>query len=173
MPNYMLLLHEEPMDYSQFSPEQIQEVTGEYVAWRNTIEAEGKYVGAEKLKDEGGRHLSGQNGSLRVTDGPYTEAKEVIGGYFTISAGNYDEAVKIAEDCPHLKYGGRIELREPNLHLRQCIPLGKMSFRNPLTICSGITPGRWFRFYAEYSGSTSSICSKTPCRMLWSRHLKK
>lgn len=112
MPNYILLLHEEPMDYSQFSAEQIQGVIAEYVAWRNKIDAEGKYVGGEKLKDEGGRHLSGQNGSLRVTDGPYTEAKEVIGGYFTISAADYDEALQIAGGCPHLKFGGRIELRE-------------------------------------------------------------
>ena len=112
MPNYMMLLHEEPMDYSQFSAEQIQGVIAEYVAWRNKIEAEGKYVGGEKLKDKSGRHLSGQNGTLRVTDGPYTEAKEVIGGYFTISAADYDEAVQIAGGCPHLKFGGRIELRE-------------------------------------------------------------
>lgn len=112
MPNYLLLLHEEPMDYSQMSPEQIQAVIAEYIAWRHQIEADGKYVGGEKLKDEGGRHLFGTNGSLRVTDGPYTEAKEVIGGFFTISGANYDEAVKTASGCPHLKYGGRIELRE-------------------------------------------------------------
>ncbi len=108
----MLLLHEEPADYSQFSAEQIQGVIAEYVGWRRSIEAEGKLVGGEKLKDEGGKHLSGQNGSLRITDGPYTEAKEVIGGYFTISAADYDEAVETAKGCPHLKYGGRIELRE-------------------------------------------------------------
>lgn len=112
MPNYMLLLHEQPMDYSQFSAEQIQGVIAEYVAWRHQVEAAGNLVGGEKLKDEGGRHLSGHNGSLRVTDGPYTEAKEVIGGYFTISASDYDEAVEISKGCPHLKYGGRIELRE-------------------------------------------------------------
>ncbi len=112
MPNYLILLHEEPMDYSQFSPKQIQGVIAEYVAWRHQIEADGKYVGGEKLKDEGGKHLSGANGGLRVTDGPYTEAKEVIGGFFTISAADYDEAVATASGCPHLKYGGRIELRE-------------------------------------------------------------
>lgn len=112
MPNYLLLLHEKPIDYSQFSAEQIQGVIAEYVAWRHKIAAEGKLIGGEKLKDEGGRHLSGHNGSLRVTDGPYTEAKELIGGYFAISAANYDEAVETASGCPHLKYGGRIELRE-------------------------------------------------------------
>ena len=112
MPNYMLLLHEQPMDYSQFSPEQIEAVIGEYIAWRKKIEADGKYVGSDKLKDEGGRHLVGTNGDFRVTDGPYAEAKEVIGGYYTISANDYEEAVEISRSCPHLKYGGRIELRE-------------------------------------------------------------
>lgn len=112
MPKYLVILHEEPVDYSQLSAEQIEGIIGEYIAWRRKIEAEGKYVGSEKLKDEGGKHLSGTAGNLRVTDGPYTEAKEVIGGYFVISAANYDDAVETASGCPHLKYGGRIELRE-------------------------------------------------------------
>lgn len=111
MPNFMLLLHEQPADFSQFSAEEIEAVIGEYIAWRHQIEAAGHYVGGEKLSDEGGRHLSMNGDGIRVTDGPYTEAKEVIGGYFTISAADYDEAVKVASDCPHLKYGGRIELR--------------------------------------------------------------
>ncbi|MGH9945958.1 MAG: YciI family protein [Pyrinomonadaceae bacterium] len=112
MPNYMLLLHEQPPDFSQFSPEDIQAMIGEYLDWRRKIEADGKLVGGEKLKDEGGKHLSGANGDIRVTDGPFSEAKEVIGGYFAISAADYDEAVEISRSCPHLKYGGRIELRE-------------------------------------------------------------
>ncbi len=112
MPNYMLLLHEQPMDYSQFSPEQIEAVIGEYITWRKKIEADGKYVASDKLKDEGGRLLTGYEGGFRVTDGPYAEAKEVIGGYYTISAADYDEAVDVSKSCPHLKYGGRIELRE-------------------------------------------------------------
>lgn len=108
----MMLLHEAPSDFSQFSPEEIQAVISEYVAWKVKIENEGRYVGSSKLKDEGGRHLLMANGQLRVTDGPYTEAKEVIGGYFTISAKDYDEAASVASTCPHLTYGGRIELRE-------------------------------------------------------------
>src|SRR5262245_22565229 len=108
----MLLLYEKPIDYSQFSPEQIEAVIGEYVAWRKKIEAEGRFVGGEKLKDEGCRHISGTDRDMRVTDGPYTEAKEVLGGYFIIFAKDYDDAVEISKSCPHLKYGGRIELRE-------------------------------------------------------------
>ena len=36
----------------------------------------------------------------------------MIGGLFTIKAADYDEAVEISKECPHLKYGGRVELRE-------------------------------------------------------------
>lgn len=112
MPNYMLLLHEQPMDYSGVSAEEMQAVIAEYVAWRHKVEGEGKFVSAEKLKDEGGRHLVHTDDGLRVTDGPYAEAAEVIGGYFTILADSYDDAVATASECPHLKFGGRIELRE-------------------------------------------------------------
>ncbi len=112
MPHYMLILHEEPMDYSQMSPDEIEAVIREYIEWSQLIEAKGKYVGGQKLVDEGGRLLHGFGSDFRVTDGPYAEAKEVIGGFFTISAADYNEAVELSSDCPHLKYGGRVELRE-------------------------------------------------------------
>ena len=47
-----------------------------------------------------------------VKDGPYAEAKEVVGGYFIIEAKDYAEAAKLCEDCPQLELNGRIELRE-------------------------------------------------------------
>lgn len=119
MPNYMLLLHEQPSDFADFSAEDIQRVIHEYMAWRNEIQENGSYVSSAKLRDEGGKHLSGSNGDFRVTDGPYTEAKEVIGGYFIVSAPDYDEAAKIASGCPHLRYGGRIELREVEMMMPQ------------------------------------------------------
>jgi len=112
MPDYLLLLHERPSDFSGLSNEQIEAVISEYMAWSKKLGAEGKLVGGQKLRDEGGRHLSGYNGDFRVTDGPFAEAKEVIGGFFSITAADYDEAVEISKECPHLKYGGRIELRE-------------------------------------------------------------
>ena len=52
----------------------------------------------------------GAAGAL-VTDGPYAEAREVVGGYFTVRAADYDGAVAIARDCPHLAHGW-IEVRE-------------------------------------------------------------
>jgi hypothetical protein len=112
MPNYLLLLYEKPADFSSLSPEAIQSVIGEYVAWSQKLAGQGKLVGGQKLRDEGGKHLNGFGDDFRSTDGPFTEAKEVVGGVFTIDADTYDEAVQISKDCPHLKYGGWIEVRE-------------------------------------------------------------
>ena len=112
MPEYLLLLHEKPSDFAGLAPEDIERVIGEYVAWRHKLETDGKFAGGQKLRDEGGRRLAGWDGDFRVTDGPYTEAKEIIGGFFAIKAADYDEAAEISRECPHLKYGGTIELRE-------------------------------------------------------------
>ncbi len=112
MSEFMLLLHENPQGFASLSPQDIQTVIGEYSAWRERLAGEGRLAGGNKLKDEGGRWLTGGNGQVRVVDGPFSEAKEVIGGYFMIKAADYDEAVEISRDCPHLRYGGRIELRE-------------------------------------------------------------
>lgn len=112
MSNYLLLLHEKPADFSDLSADAIQAVIAEYVAWSQKLAGEGKLVGGQKLKDEGGKHLNGFGSEFRSTDGPFAEAKEVVGGIFTIDASSYDEAVEISKDCPHLKYGGWIEVRE-------------------------------------------------------------
>ncbi|MCO6509849.1 MAG: hypothetical protein J5I65_03580 [Aridibacter famidurans] len=116
MEGFMLLLHDRTTQQGDLSPEEIQGIIAEYVAWRDKIAEQGRLLGGEKLADDDGRHLVLDDGAIRVTDGPYTEAKEVLGGYFAIKAADYDEAVEISKDCPHLKYGGRIELRKIDNH---------------------------------------------------------
>jgi hypothetical protein len=116
MDGYMLLLHESSTDFADASPEDIQKIIAEYVEWRDRIAQNGRLIGGEKLADEGGRHLTMNGGEIRVTDGPYAEAKEALGGYFAIKANDYDEAVEMSRTCPHLKYGGRIEVRKIDKH---------------------------------------------------------
>ena len=65
-----------------------------------------------------------RDGQVRVTDGPYAEVKEVVGGYFLIRASSYDVAVEIARTCPHLRYGGRIEVRQVDDHAKIASPAG-------------------------------------------------
>ena len=98
MPNYMLFLHETPATFVGLSPEEIEKVIAEYTAFRDHLIEAGKFVGSAKLKDEGGKSLSGQNGNLRVTDGPYAEAKEVIGGFALINAPSMEEAIRHARE---------------------------------------------------------------------------
>ncbi len=112
MTDFLLLLHEDPSAFEELAPDEIESVIGEYVAWREELAAAGRLTGGTKLRDEGGRSLTKENGKVRVVDGPFSEANEVIGGFFMIAAADYAEAVEISRDCPHLKYGGRIELRE-------------------------------------------------------------
>ena len=58
-----------------------------------------------------GARVSFASGKPLVTDGPFAEAKEVMGGFFVIEAANFDEAVETAKTCPHMEFGS-IEVRE-------------------------------------------------------------
>lgn len=114
MPQYMLLLHEIPGGFASLSPEEMQRVIEKYSAWSAKLASQGKLVGGDKLRDEGGRHLrrDGKGGGrVSVVDGPYTESKEIVGGYYKIEAADYDEAVRLSRDCPHMEFGW-IEVRE-------------------------------------------------------------
>lgn len=111
MDSYMLLLHEDPSQYAAMSPTEMQALLGRYRAWSQKMAEQGRLVGGHKLADEGGKRVrAGANGPL-ATDGPFAESKDVVGGYFIIQAGSYDEAIKLVADCPHLRGGNVIQLR--------------------------------------------------------------
>jgi len=112
MPEFMLLLHDRPGIYRAASPRRMQEIIERYRAWSHDLSAKGRLVGGHKLTDDDGKVLGpGTNGVL-VKDGPYSETKEVVGGYFLIEAADYADAVEISRGCPHLEFGGYIELRQ-------------------------------------------------------------
>jgi hypothetical protein len=112
MNQYLLILRDDPTVFQQMSPQQIQQVFAKYVAWRVRMQEAGRLVGGNKLEDSTGRVLSngGPSGELRITDGPFAESKEVIGGYFMITADSFEDAVELCRDCPHLEYGA-VEVR--------------------------------------------------------------
>jgi hypothetical protein len=108
MSQFMLLLYDDPADWQKLSPEEMQKAIEKYVAWTKKSFT----VDAKRLADDPGRVIRVQAGKPRTTDGPYSETKEVLGGYYTIEARNYDEAVRLALEHPHLEYGGTIEIRQ-------------------------------------------------------------
>jgi hypothetical protein len=111
MPQYLILLYDNPSNWKTMSPEEIEQAFRKFVAWRNKIRDSGRLKGSNKLTDGEGRVMRGK-GDVRVTDGPFTEGKEVLGGYYLFEADNFEHAVELTRDNPGLAYGGTIEVRQ-------------------------------------------------------------
>jgi len=102
MTQYILLLHQAPNYNADLPREKMLEMTKRYMAWADALRQKGRMVGGEKLAVGGVRHIRLKDGKPVVSDGPYAEAKEVLGGYFVIEAKDAKEAEAIALECPHL-----------------------------------------------------------------------
>jgi hypothetical protein len=102
MAQYLLMLHQAPNYNSDLPREKMLEMSKRYMAWAESLRAKGQMVGGEKLTASGGRLLKTKDGKLVVSDGPYAEAKDVLGGYFVLEARDLAEAEAIARECPHL-----------------------------------------------------------------------
>jgi hypothetical protein len=111
VPKFMLILHMPPGLSQKSSPEDLQRMFEKYRAWVDKMRSADRLVGSDKLAEEGGRVITAQQGRVSVVEGPYSEAKEVVGGYMMIRAADYEEAVSLVSDHPHLS-NGRIELRQ-------------------------------------------------------------
>ncbi|HEY7501685.1 MAG TPA: YciI family protein [Vicinamibacterales bacterium] len=112
MPKYILFLHDNVAAFANISPEEMQKVVEKFVAWGSRLREQGVVQGGNKLTDEPGKVMRRKDGQVRVTDGPYSETKEVLGGYYMIEASSYEQAIDYARDCPALDYGGTIEVRQ-------------------------------------------------------------
>jgi hypothetical protein len=113
MAQYMLILHQVP-DYNTDLPrEKMLEMTKRYMTWADGLRAQGKIAGGERLAAGGVRLVRFKDGKPVVSDGPYAELKDVVGGYFVIEANDQAEAEAIAKDCPHAALAAThwIELR--------------------------------------------------------------
>jgi hypothetical protein len=95
--------------YKGLSPEQMQQVADNWMAWFNRLKDEGTAIAGNPLEPQG-KIVAGKNGRV-VSDGPFAESKETIGGYFLLKVNTLDDAVVIAQQCPGLPYGIRVEVR--------------------------------------------------------------
>lgn len=114
MTSFMLLLHvpTERPSAATTDGEAAISITREYMDWADRLRAAGQHKGGSKLTNDAGKILRGPIGHPSVTDGPYAEGREIVGGFFIIAARDYTEACSIAQTCPHLKYGSYIEVRQ-------------------------------------------------------------
>jgi len=96
--------------YNGLSPEQMQQVAGDWMAWFHRLTAEGKVTSGNPL-ERPSKIVSGKGGRV-VADGPFAESKEAVGGYFLLRVASFDEAVAIAQQCPGLPHGAVVEVRQ-------------------------------------------------------------
>ncbi len=99
---------------SQPPPDEMPKVVAEYAAWTEKLAADGKMVGGARLADvqtDPGRVCTGSGDSFVVTDGPFAETKEVVGGYAVIEAADYDEAASLCRNHPAAR-DGKIVIRQ-------------------------------------------------------------
>lgn len=109
MKDFLLIFRAESGAREAQSPEQMQATMKLWMDWIGGIAAQ------NKLTDRGNR-LEAPGKVLRpgnvITDGPYSEIKEAIGGYTIVKAGSLEEATELAKNCPILNIGGNVEIRE-------------------------------------------------------------
>ena len=116
--NGYMLLYRSGEWYNKLSHAELQELINQNKAWFEKLTAQGKAKPGRALERKGAI-VSGVHGHI-VTDGPFAESKEAIGGYLVLDVETIEEAIAIAQSSPGLAYGGSIEVRP----LAEECPLG-------------------------------------------------
>jgi len=106
--NEFMMIFRNDKDLPKPSPEQMQGMIKQWQNWIGGIASQGKFVATNALGFQG----KTIHADATVTDGPYAELKEIVGGYIIVKAANLDEAVKLANGCPTLAIGGKVEVRD-------------------------------------------------------------
>jgi hypothetical protein len=108
MPRYLLIQRSAPgAKMEPPSPAQMQEMYAVFSAWKEKFK--------DRIVDMGGKLLPGGKlvTATGVTDGPFVEAKEIVGGYMVVAAESYEAALEVAREGPGLMMpGSSIEIRE-------------------------------------------------------------
>ena len=108
MKKFMYLFRGGDDQYASLSPEEMQSHMGRWAAWMEAISQPDMPAEGDPLHTDG-KLVS--NGGAMVTDGPFTEGKEVVGGYVVLPANDMDHAVELSKGCPIFEFGGTVEVR--------------------------------------------------------------
>jgi len=109
MSNFLYLFRRNESEVPEMSAEQLQAITQRWMDWVAQIAADGHLADrGNRLKKEG--KVVKPDGL--ITDGPYVELKEAIGGFIVVKADDLHQAAEIAKGCPIFAFGGNVEVRE-------------------------------------------------------------
>jgi hypothetical protein len=109
MKDFLFVFRNDYPSLPKGSPEEMQAMTKKWMDWIGGIAAQNKLVDRGNRLDGAGKVVRPNN---VITDGPYSEIKELIGGYTLVKANSLDEAAALAKGCPILTLGGNVEVRE-------------------------------------------------------------
>jgi len=110
MAKFLVLARGTEQRYANRSPQEMQQVLQKYMAWTAGLRDAGRMLHAERLKADG-RVVRGAAGKMTVTDGPFAESKEVLGGFWMVEAASYEQIQRDLANHPHLA-AGSLEVRE-------------------------------------------------------------
>jgi len=108
---YMLLIHDDEKEWAKMSDAERQKIYVEYGAFSAGLKAAGQYLAGSQLQPTStATSVQVRDGKRLVTDGPFAETREQLGGYYLVEAQNLDEAIGWAAKIPSAKMG-TIEVR--------------------------------------------------------------
>ena len=108
MQEFLLVFRRSTASDTPQSPEQLQSMMKPWQDWMGGLAAQNKLVSSGNRLASDGKVVKPDN---VITNGPYVEIKESIGGYIIIKADSLDEAAELAKGCPIFKVGGNVEVR--------------------------------------------------------------
>ena len=112
MKEFVTILHEDPGAGKDLSPADIQGMIQAYMEWTKELRDAGKLVAEKSLNRAAGTRIAGYGPNAVVSEGPFSETAEVVGGLHVIQVESKDEALAWAKKCPALHGSAWIELRE-------------------------------------------------------------
>lgn len=128
--SYLLIFREStPELYEAMSREERRGALADWNAWCDELAAQGKLQDGHPLLPEG--RMISRSATGRRMDGPFAEAKEMIGGYFFLHSESMDEAIAIAERSPNLQHGQTVEVRPVAEGCHLARSLGLRGMREP------------------------------------------
>jgi hypothetical protein len=107
MAKFLFIYRSSPEEYAKMSPEQLQQHNQKWMEWIMEALKQGWMIEPGDALTAEGRVLKAKV----VTDGPFVESKEIVGGYSIVEADSLDSAAKLAKGCPGLLLNGSVEVR--------------------------------------------------------------
>ena len=105
---YLLQIYSDSKEFERLPAHDQEAIIGEYIA----VERSPGVLGASQLQPvETATTVRVQDGETLLTDGPFVDAKEHLGGYFLVEADDLDKALKLAARIPAARMGGAVEVR--------------------------------------------------------------